>query len=69
MTCELLKRSQLTFNPDYLSQTPLPESLSSNILPELQGVPGGGKRGENKAGILCKYQGKAECFTFLFMSL
>ena len=63
MTCELLKRSQLTFNPDYLSQTPLPESLSSNIL------PGGGKRGENKAGILCKYQGKAECFTFLFMSL
>lgn len=40
----------MTFNPDYLSQTPLPESLSSNILPELQGVPGGGREEKTKLG-------------------
>lgn len=38
MTCELLKRSWLTFNPGCIAQTPLPAHLSGNVLQELQGM-------------------------------
>lgn len=49
----------MTFNPDYLSQTPLPESLSSNILPELQGVPGGGEERRKQSWDLVQISGKS----------